>query len=80
MIPNCDAKQALSTALEIQQTINQLAIEHDYSELGYITLSMGINTLDNLKGEENIYFVEDAVKALYQAKGKGRNTIVVSND
>lgn len=56
-MPYCDAKQALSAALEIQQTINQLAIEHEYSELGYITLSMGINTLDNLKGEEDSYFV-----------------------
>ena len=80
LMPSTNAKQAFNTALQIQQAITQLAIKHEYAELGYITLSMGIKTLNRPKAEEQLIFVDAADKALYQAKGKGRNTIVVSKE
>lgn len=80
LMPSTNAKQAFNTALQIQQAITQLAIKHEYAELGYITLSMGIKTLNRPKAEEQLIFVDAADKALYQAKGQGRNCIVVSED
>ena len=80
LLPEADPKKALHSALQIQQAINQLVIKHEYTDIGYITLSMGIKTLHNPQTGDYTYFVDAADKALYQAKGQGRNCIVVSED
>ena len=80
LLPETDPKKALHSALQIQQAINQLVIKHEYTDIGYITLSMGIKTLHNPQTGDYTYFVDAADKALYQAKGQGRNCIVVSED
>ncbi|MBB1397422.1 diguanylate cyclase [Pseudoalteromonas sp. SG44-8] len=64
----------------MQQAVNKLAIKHEYIDVGYITLSMGIKTLHNPQTGDYIYFADAADKALYQAKRQGRNCIVVSED
>ena len=80
LLPEADPKKALHSALQIQQAVNQLAIKHEYTDIGYITLSMGIKTLHNPQTGDYIYFADAADKALYQAKRQGRNCIVVSED
>ncbi|NMM39386.1 sensor domain-containing diguanylate cyclase [Pseudoalteromonas arctica] len=80
LLPDADPKKVLHCALQIQQAIDQLAIKHEYTDIGYITLSMGIKTLHNPQCGDYIHFVDAADKALYQAKGRGRNCIVVSED
>ena len=71
--------QVLDYALEIKNAISQLEIEHKFTDNKYehITVSIGLKHVDFEIEDHNIdeiYAMAD--KALYQAKSKGRNTVV----
>ncbi|RUO23963.1 hypothetical protein CWE09_12500 [Aliidiomarina minuta] len=67
------AEQAEKIAHQLCQRIEALNIEHQHSEHGLVTLSMGVTMLRPQDTAEAT--IERADKALYQAKSAGRNLI-----
>lgn len=77
ILPNTSAEGAKSKAEELRKAIESLAIPHEASRIAnVITISIGVATfpfkLDSNWRKDVI--VEQADKALYQAKADGRNT------
>ncbi|GEM_PF-322562 len=77
ILPNTSTSGAKTKAEELRQAIESLAIPHDASDIAkVITISIGVATfpfkLDSNWRKDII--IEQADKALYQAKADGRNT------
>ena len=71
---NTGKKEAVEVCLKIQQTIKLLAINHESSSVSSIlTVSMGVATQVNIFDTSIQPFYEKADKALYIAKGNGKN-------
>jgi len=80
ILPDTDEKEALSIAKAIKEEVNDLHIQHSSSNIKpYVTLSMGIVCQIPEIYEHHRDFAILADKALYKAKEKGRDTIVVSD-
>ncbi|WP_033017825.1 diguanylate cyclase, partial [Pseudoalteromonas sp. BSi20652] len=78
LLPDTNRQGSLFIAEQIQKAIEGLAIVHEGSYSGFLSVSMGINTLNgHYKGNE-VSFVKDADTALYYAKEQGRNCIALS--
>ncbi|MDX1795128.1 MAG: diguanylate cyclase [Hydrogenovibrio sp.] len=75
LLPNTDLDAATGVAERLRQTIADCIIPHQKGELN-ITISLGISTLldPDTSIEEVIQRTDDA---LYKAKDKGRNSVVV---
>ena len=75
LLPETDAMGALRVAEKLQHEINELAIAHEGADNHIVTVSMGIATrLDKKLDELALQTMAD--DCLYQAKRRGRNTIV----
>jgi two-component system, cell cycle response regulator len=80
ILPNTDCKGAIHVAQRIQQAVANLQIPHNTSQASeFVTLSIGIASAipyshqnSHQNGLESL--ITSADKALYAAKGKGRNT------
>ncbi len=73
-------KESLEFVKEIVQSVEDLKIEHSSSLCNnYVTISAGllVQTADNLGNLETLYKYSD--EALYSAKDKGRNQVVLSD-
>ncbi len=71
---NTGKEDAIKVCLKIQQAIKLLAINHESSSVSSIlTVSMGVATQDNIFDTLIQPFYEKADKALYIAKGNGKN-------
>jgi diguanylate cyclase (GGDEF)-like protein len=75
IIPDCQSGGALIVAERLRQTLHQFAIPHDNSPDGFITLSIGLAATQALPGGSPTQLIEQADKALYQAKHEGRNRV-----
>ncbi|MDQ0229096.1 diguanylate cyclase domain-containing protein [Metabacillus malikii] len=76
LLPGKSEQQAFEIASEIQEEVKKKQIPHkgaNHSE--YLTLSIGISTLIATTLEKPEKLVEEADKALYEAKRNGRNQI-----
>lgn len=81
IVTGFNKKDVLDYALEIKNGISSLQIEHKFTNNNYdhITVSIGLKHVDFNKEDlttEDIYAMAD--KSLYQAKHKGRNTVISS--
>lgn len=76
LLPNTDLNGAKIIAERIRENVENLKIEHQYSETAnVITVSLGVSTiLPNYKFHFH-EFVESSDTGLYQAKKKGRNRV-----
>ncbi|MDD2501405.1 MAG: diguanylate cyclase [Geobacter sp.] len=79
ILPETDEAGAQIVANEILEGIAQLAIPHPASPLGpIVTASIGVATSVANREYEYPWLLQEADKALYQAKQEGRNRIVAA--
>jgi len=77
ILPDTDEKGARSVAEIIRSQINAQNIPHKASlTAGHVTLSLGFSTARPEKESDRSSLVENADRALYQAKTQGRNRVM----
>lgn len=80
ILMNCSRSAACAAAEQIIRSIHQLKISHSASPTGYLTLSAGISHLRLDPDFVPERLVDQADRALYQAKKEGKNCYVVYNE
>jgi len=79
VLPNTEFSMAHEILERIQQQISSLEIAHKASDVSnHVTLSFGIVALGDLKNTTPKSLIEQADRALYQAKDQGRNQIATA--
>ena len=73
--PALDRTQAATFAEALRANVEALALKHDATPLGIVTVSVGFRHADVLAKLTPDLFVEEADKALYLAKANGRNRV-----
>ena len=74
LLPNTNVEGGIKVAQSIQQTIHNLAIPHEHSNVqDIVTVSLGLASLIPRLEVEPDTLVAYADKALYQAKEQGRD-------
>lgn len=80
-LPATDSSGTVKVAERIQTKLAEAAIEHKSSHIGsFLTLSIGISTIIPSKDNNLDKLIEQADKALYQSKSKGRNCATLFDD
>lgn len=74
--PATDAENAQHLAQTVCESVRDLALPHELSPFGFITLSIGVATLVPQRGETSDKLIGMADEMLYRAKGQGRNRVV----
>jgi len=78
ILPGASASSALRTASRLREMIAQERIPHATSTVAeYITISQGVTTVRPDGEQQPAHVIQLADKALYNAKGSGRNAIAV---
>lgn len=77
VLPETDAAAARRVAVRCQELMAQEWIPHERSMAGKaITLSIGVGTVVPMPSDDRLAFLELVDRRLYQAKQRGRNTVV----
>ncbi len=85
LLKNLDPKEASLMGEKVRDSIEKLMIAHKSSDLvnesgeRFLTVSVGVATLDGDKDINYENIVEQADKALYMAKKSGRNKVISYN-
>lgn len=80
LLPDTSEANALKIAERMQNELAAAALPHDHSAVArVITLSMGIAALTPTPTQSSRELVHKADSALYAAKGRGRNRIVLAS-
>jgi diguanylate cyclase (GGDEF)-like protein len=74
ILPNTDTEGAIHIARQIQRALHDLAIVHEASKTGQITVSIGIATVVPTLVTTPQSLVAATDQALYGAKARGRNS------
>lgn len=76
--PATDAPHALSMAQTLCDALAKLALPHQASPFGIVTVSIGVAVMVPQEGETADVLVKMADEAMYRAKVQGRNRVVLS--
>ncbi len=80
ILPGTDAAAAQRLAESVRAAIEALAIPHESSPAGMVTVSIGVAAMAADTGQIGEHLLHSADKALYQAKHDGRNRVVTSDE
>jgi diguanylate cyclase (GGDEF)-like protein len=76
LLPGLDLVRATALAEEARRAIEGLAIAHAEAPYGYVTISIGIESIVPQPSQIAASLVERADTALYEAKRNGRNRVI----
>lgn len=75
-LPNTDLHQAITQAKQILYNIELLKIPHIYGINKHISASLGVTSIPANSNFDTATIIQQADKAMYQAKDLGRNQVV----
>ena len=76
ILPRCDANIAIEKANILVEQIRSLHIQHKKSDVSeHVTISIGVHTINTLEEATERTLINDADKALYMAKERGRDQV-----
>jgi len=78
LLPNTELAGARKVAERIRQAVESARLAHSRSPLGHVTLSFGVHARLPRPGDAPETLLNPADKALYAAKGAGRNRVATS--
>lgn len=78
VLPDTDIEGTITVAERCRQTVERLQIAHPASPYGRVTISIGLTSIAPEAASCVFEAIESADRALYRAKGEGRNRISVS--
>jgi diguanylate cyclase (GGDEF)-like protein len=76
LLPGLSIERAAAIAEEAREAIEDLQIAHSQSPCGHVTVSIGVESMVPEKYHKISDLIETADRALYEAKRRGRNTVV----
>ncbi len=79
ILPNTGMDGAMIVASRILESVAALAIPHSASEIGHVSLSIGVATVVPGLNEHSDTLIKVADAALYKAKHAGRNRVVTAD-
>lgn len=77
ILPKSNREEAISVCERILKTVLDLKIEHRGSSVHFLTVSIGVRTVEDHDLVNMNDLINDADKALYQAKGEGKNRVCI---
>lgn len=77
LLPHTEGSAASVVADKILAVVQNLKIDHDQSETGFVSVSIGVASFDAARHQTMHAVVKAADEALYHAKAAGRNQAVV---
>jgi diguanylate cyclase (GGDEF)-like protein len=76
--PATDGGNALYMAQKVSEALQNLALPHQMSPFGFVTISIGVAALVPGETDASEILVQAADTALYRAKQQGRNRVVLA--
>ncbi|HEX7707237.1 MAG TPA: diguanylate cyclase [Thermoanaerobaculia bacterium] len=80
VLPQCGQEAAAAFAETIRDSVERLAISHEASPTGVLSISIGVATMVPGLGDHPTALIEAADSALYEAKRAGRNRVISCSD
>jgi diguanylate cyclase (GGDEF)-like protein len=76
VIPDAEARCAVKVADRLRAAVELLAIPHEATPRGIVTVSVGVSSIVPKRGANFRELLESTDRALYRAKGTGRDRVV----